>query len=70
VSPPSYLEYRAARGRWNEHKKVAEILPDHTYPRKAQDSDTCLDFLMRYGEPPRGFFARLRWVVKASVSRG
>ena len=52
--------YREAENRIRESILLRDVLPDHTYPRRAEDLETIRDYHAKYGVPDLGLWARAR----------
>jgi hypothetical protein len=52
--------YRAAENRLRESILVRDVLPNHTYPRHAEDLETIRSYHSEYGIPDLGLWARAR----------
>jgi hypothetical protein len=55
--------YREAENRIRESILLRNVVPDHTYPRQAEDLETIRNFHSRYGIPDLGLWARARRLI-------
>ena len=53
-------EYREAENRIRESILLRDVLPNHTYPRHAEDLETIRNYHSRYGIPALGLWARAK----------
>ena len=56
--------YRAAENRLRESILVRDVLPNHTYPRHAEDLETIHRYHSRFGIPEVGLFERVRRLME------
>jgi hypothetical protein len=55
--------YCAAENRLRESIELREALPNHTYPRYAEDLETIRNYHSKYGIPDLGLWARARRLI-------
>ena len=52
--------YREAENRIRESILLRDVLPNHTYPRHAEDLETIRSYHSKHGIPDVGLWARAR----------
>ena len=55
--------YREAENRIRESVLLRDVLPNHTYPRHAEDLETIRNYHSKYGVPEVGLWARARRLI-------